>query len=133
MASTIQFTATNGKKISILVEQIQRARVTLSSEDDHGARSRVDWSQMNLVKESIEEVSAAIKASLPSFMYLSAGDGKAIWFDAKKAIGPFELLPSQRSDKVQCSIKIMGYRQTVAQAPDEVRRLMRENGGTPFP
>lgn len=91
----------------------------------------MDWEITQLVTEPIDIAAAAIKAELSSFTCLTTSDGSKIWFDAKKATGPLPISPSQKQGGVRSSIKIMGYRQYVAETPTEVRTVISNAGGTP--
>ena len=130
----IALTAPDGTTINIDGEMVIRIRRAISGESiSEGARTRIDWVQMQLVTEPPEEVAAAVKEVLDSLVFLTSRDGTRIWFNGRKATGPLRLTPSQRDGVVQSAIKIMGYRQYVVESDDEVRQLLRESGGTVLP
>jgi len=131
----ITLTAPDGSQVSIDAKLVLRARRTISgenSDENEGAQTRIDWAIMSLVRESISQASALIKVDLPSFTALTGRDGSEIWFNAKLAVGPLPITPSQRTGGIKSSIKIMGYRQFVSEAPEQVRAVIRAAGGTPL-
>lgn len=128
----IKLTAPDGSTVRIDGKRVVRARRTVSGESSNAA-TRVDWEMMNLVQETIDEVAPKICAEQESFTALTSRDGSKIWFDAKKAVGPIELTPSQADGTVKSSIRIMGYRQFVTEAPAKVRAILKKAGGDPLP
>ena len=87
---------------------------------------------MSLVKEPIDQVAGLIRALVPSLTALTGGNRITIWFDAKQAVGPLPLTPSQKADWVNSAIKIMSYRQYVAETPNQVRAVIAAAGGRPL-
>lgn len=130
----ITLTAPDGSRVKINGKLVVRARRTVSGEyggDNGDAKTRVDWAEMQLVKEPIDEVASLVKKELPSFTALTARDGPRIWFDAKQAVGPLPLTASLRNGGVKSAIKIMNYRQYVTETPSEVREVIVNAGGDP--
>ena len=126
--------APDGSAVRIDAVRIVRARRTISGErggENKNAQTRVDWEEVQLVTEPIDEVVALVKADLPSFTCLTTSDGSKIWFDAMRAVGPLAITPSQRQGGAKSSIRIMGYRQFVTETPSEVHDVIVEAGGSP--
>ena len=126
----VQFTAPDGSKVTIDPSKVIRIRPTVYGENAD-ARTRIDWAIMSLVKESIDDVVPLIKATLKSLAVLSSLDGRKIWFEAKQAVGPLPVTPTQKNYGFNSSIKIMGYRQYVTETPDQVRDVIKSAGGDP--
>ena len=130
----ITLTAPNDSSVTIDGTLVIRARRAVHGESiSDGVQTRIDWVQLQLVKEPLSHVTAAISAVLPSFVYLTGRDGSQIWFNATKAVGPLTLVPHQRKGGARSAIKIMGYRQYVTETDAEVRALLSANGGTVLP
>jgi len=125
------FTAPDGSKVAIDGKLVVRIRPTVSGENA-GARTRIDWAIMSLVKEPVEQVVPLVETELPSLAGLTALEGKKFWFNAKQAVGPLPITTSQNQSGFRSSIKIMGYRQYVIETPDEVRAVIGAAGGTPL-
>jgi len=132
------FTRPDGLKVQIKATDVIRARRVIYGETKNkDVKSRIDWGQMQLVMEPIEEVSSRIKTELEAakkhvFMCLHSRDGTPIWFNATKAVGPMPLIPMRQDGVVHSAIKLMGYRQYVTETPEQVRKLLKEYGGTIF-
>jgi hypothetical protein len=129
-------TALDGTPVKIDPKLVNRARRAVSGERTGlGARTRIDGAQVQLVKEPIAEVAAALSEKLGAeFTHVTSRDGSRIWFRGAVAEGPLSLTPSETAiDGVQSSLRIMGYRQYVAETPDEVRAILTAAGATVFP
>jgi hypothetical protein len=126
----VQFTAPDGSKVTIDPSRVIRIRPTAYGENAD-AKTRIDWTIMSLVKEPIDDVVPRIKATLKSLAVLSGLDGRKIWFEAKQAVGPLPVTPSQKNSGFNSSIKLMGYRQYVTETPEEVRSVIKNAGGDP--
>jgi hypothetical protein len=130
----IKLTAPDGSKVTIDGQLVLRARRTVHGEQrEDGAQTRLDWVDMQLVKEGLETVVPAIKAELSTFAPVTSRDGSKIWINAKEATGPFPLTSSQDDGVVKSALKVMNYRQFVTETPGEIRALLKENGGTVLP
>jgi hypothetical protein len=127
----ITLTAPDGSSVKIDEKRVVRARRTISGESSN-ASTRIDWVMMNLVQEPIDKVAPLIRKKLESFTSLTSRDGSKIWFDAKQAVGPLPLTPSQDDGVVKSSIKLMNYRQYVTEDPAEVRSVLKKAGGNPL-
>jgi hypothetical protein len=129
----LTFTAPDQSPVRIEESQVIRARRTIYGENKL-ARCRIDWVQAQLVLEEIDDVAERIRASLDSFTYVTTKDGSKIWFDAKRASGPYDLVPSQTDGGIyKAAIRLMGYRQYVRETPAQVRDIFRAAGATPLP
>jgi hypothetical protein len=128
----ITLTAPDGSKVTIDGKLVVRARRTVSGENSAGG-TRIDWPDMQLVKEPIDHVGPLIKAELATFTSVTSRDGSRIWFDGKIAAGPVRLTPNQLDGIVKSAIKLMGYRQYVIETPDQVRAILSTAGGTVLP
>jgi hypothetical protein len=126
----IKLTAPNGSKVKVNGILVERVRKALYGENA-AAQTRV-WEVVSLVKEAVEQVVPLVKAELPSLAALTALEGKKVWFNAKKAIGPLPITRAQENYGYKSSIKIMRYRQYVIETPDEVRTVINAAGGTPL-
>jgi hypothetical protein len=128
----IKLTAPDGSAVKIQGKRVVRARRTVSGESSN-ASTRIDWAIMSLVQEPIDRVAPLIRKELESFTSLTTRDGSKIWFDAKQALGPLPLTPSQSDGVVRSSIKLMSYRQYVTETPRQVRGVLKKAGGDPIP
>lgn len=128
----LTFTGLDGNPVSIREESVERARRAISGESlNLGARTRIDWIDMQLVKEPIEDIAEAIRAAVGTdFTHVTSKDGSKIWFTGPGAAGPISLTPSQKFGGVRSAIKLMGYRQYVTETPDEVRAILTAANGT---
>jgi hypothetical protein len=127
----LTFTAPDDSKVTIDPVRVVRARRTVSGENRDGANTRIDWVEVQFVQEPIEDVAAQIKNAVQEFTAVTSKDGSRIWFNAKQAVGPLTITPSQAVDGVRSSLKIMGYKQFVTETPDEVRAIISAAGGSP--
>jgi hypothetical protein len=128
----INLTAPDGSNVAVDGTLVVRARRTVRGEAV-GAKTRIDWPDMQFVQEGIEVVAPRIAAELSTFTSLTSRDGSQIWFNGKVATGPIRLLPSEQDGVVNSSIKLMGYRQYVTESSDQVRAVLKSNGGTVLP
>jgi hypothetical protein len=131
----IKLTALNGQQVAIDVAQIVRIRLALREESaggSNGAQTRIDWAEMSLVREPLDEVIALVKPELPSLTVATAPDGTRIWFDALRVIGPFDLMPSEMVGGARSTIELGGHRQRLFETSDKVRLIIRRAGGNPL-
>lgn len=129
----IKLTALNGQEVAIDVALIVRIRRALSDESmggNSGAQTRIDWAEISLVREPLEQVIDLVKPELPSLVVATAPDGTRIWFDALRAVGPFDLMPSEMVGGARSTIVLGGHRQRLFETSDKVRLIIREAGGT---
>jgi hypothetical protein len=132
MRPMINLTGPDGSRVAIDGSLVVRARRTVTGENP-AAKTRIDWPDMQLVKEPIDEVGPLIRTELVTFTTVTARDGSKIWFNGKLAAGPISLTPDQLDGVVRSAIRLMGYRQYVCETPDEVRAILRAAGGSVLP
>jgi hypothetical protein len=96
-----KFTGPDGSKVTVDPKRVIRIRETISGENS-GAKTRIDWTMMSLVKETLSEVVPVVQAILDSLTSLTS------------------------------SIKIMGYRQYVIESPANVRAVIKAAHGDPL-
>ena len=126
-----KFTGPDGSKVTVDPKRVIRIRETISGENS-GSKTRIDWTMMSLVKETLSEVVPVVQAILDSLTSLTALEGKKIWFDAKQAVGPLPITDTQKKLGFNSSIKIMGYRQYVIESPAKVRAVIKSAHGDPL-
>jgi hypothetical protein len=126
----IELTAPNDSKTSIDGTRVHRIRSSLPSEGPQ-VRTRIDWTVLSLVKESLDEVVPLVRAVLPSLTALTGLDDAKIWFDARQAVGPLPIIPLYQESGFNSSIEIGGVTQYVVETPEQVRAVIRAAGGTP--
>ena len=104
----VTFTGLDGNAVNIDAKLVERSRRAISGESlQLGAKTRIDWVQMQLVKESIDDVAAAIRGEVGSdFTHVTSKDGSKIWFAGPGAAGPLTLTPSQTFGGVKSAIKV---------------------------
>ena len=130
----ITLTKPDGAPINIDPALVLRVRRTIAGErQEKKARTRIDWVDMQLVQEPIDEVAPLIKAVLSTFTVVTSRDGSPIWFNGKEAVGPLPLTLIQDDGIIRSAIKLMGYRQYVTETPDEVRTILGNACGTVLP
>jgi hypothetical protein len=131
----LTFTALDGNPVNIREDLVVRARRAIHGESIQlGAQTRIDWAVMQLVREPIQQVAAAIHAAIgDDFTHVTSKDKSEIWFAGPEATGPLPLVPSQAVGGVRSAIKLMGYRQYVTETPDEVRAILTAAHGTVLP
>ncbi len=120
----IKLSAPDGSEVSIDGKLVQRIRQIVSGEDPD-AKTRIDWAIMSLVKESPDEVARLVKKELPSLAVLAALEGWKVWFNAKQAVGPLPITPSQKQSGFKSSIKIMNYCGTTRTSGSATKRSGR--------
>jgi hypothetical protein len=131
----IKLTALNGQEVAIDVAQIVRIRRAFRDEGagaGGGAQTRIDWAEISLVREPLDEVIAIVKPELPSLTVATAPDGTKIWFDALQVIGPFDLMPSEMVGGARSTIELAGHRQRLFETSDKMRLIIRSAGGNPL-
>ncbi|MEO0819365.1 MAG: hypothetical protein AAF074_02970 [Pseudomonadota bacterium] len=128
----VDFTDPSGGKVTIDAQKVIRARRALSSENP-SAGSRIDHGVMQLVREPIDAVAAAIAAENAAFTKVTTRDGSAVWFDARKVKGPLRISPGMSAYGYRSSLTLMGYRQHVTETHQEVADIIRKAGGKPEP
>jgi len=75
-------------------------------ENKNGAKARIDWLQMMLVREPHAEVAAQVEGSLASLGKLLLPDGSPVWFNAGAAQGPMPLPPERLQNGVRSGMML---------------------------
>lgn len=127
----IELTAPNNSKTLVDGRRVHRIRASLPSEGPQ-VRTRIEWTVLSLVKESLDEVVPLVQAVLPSLTALTGLDNAKIWFDARLAVGPLPVIPQYRESGFNASIAIGALTQYVVETPDQVRAIISSAGGTPL-
>jgi hypothetical protein len=131
----IKLTAPDGTHLTIDAKLVVRARRTVEAEAGEAnpeARTRIDWATISFVRETIDKVAPLVKSELQSFTVLTSRDGSKIWFNAKQAVGPLPVTPSQQADGLKSCVKIGSFRQFFTETPEEVSKVISDAGGTPL-
>lgn len=132
-ADFVKLTLPDGSEGRLKAELVVRFRRTLASEAQKGARTRIDWVQTMLVRETPEEVAGQLQGTLPTLGKLLMPDRSPLWFNTRWAEGP---MPLPR-DKIQGSVlsgMMLGNRiQFLANTPQEVYDEITAKGGTALP
>jgi hypothetical protein len=132
-SSFIKLTLPDGSEGRLPPNTVIRIRKAISTENRNGAKSRIDWLQMMLVREAPAEVAALVEGSLTSLGKLLLPDGSPVWFNAEAAQGPMPL-PLERLQNGVRSGMILGNRlQYLASTPEEVRDELIAKGGDALP
>jgi hypothetical protein len=64
--ATITLTLPDGSKTTLLPSTIIRIRKAIQPETQSGAKTRIDWLQLLLVREAPEDVAALVEESVPN-------------------------------------------------------------------
>jgi hypothetical protein len=110
-----------------------RIRKTISTENKNGAKARIDWLQMMLVREPPAEVAARVEGSLASLAKLVLPDGSPVWFNAGAAQGPMPLPPESLRNGVRSGMILGDKLQYLSSTPEEVRAELLAKGGDALP
>jgi hypothetical protein len=110
-----------------------RIRKSISTENRHGAKARIDWLQMMLVREPPAEVAALVEGGLPSLAKLLLPDGSPVWFNAAAAQGPMPLPSETLQNGVRSGMILDNKLQYLASTPEEVRDELLAKGGDALP
>jgi hypothetical protein len=98
-----------------------------------GAKTRIDWPQLQLVKDDPQAVASAIKPELASLRELKLPDGTPVWFNAKEARGPLRVPDYYKVDGVRSAFALGPATQYVSSTPEEVAATIKDGGGTALP
>jgi hypothetical protein len=110
-----------------------RIRKTISTENKNGAKARIDWLQMMLVREPPAEVAAQVEGSLASLGKLLLPDGSPVWFNAGAAQGPMPLPPERLQNGVRSGMMLDNKLQYLASTPEQVRDELIAKGADALP
>jgi hypothetical protein len=131
--SFIKLTLPDGSEGRLPPNTVIRIRRAISTENRNGAKSRIDWVQMMLVREPPAEVAALVEGSLTSLGKLLLPDGSPVWFNAGAAQGPMPLPPERLRDGVRSGMILGSKLQYLASTPEEVRDELIAKGGDALP
>ena len=131
--SFIKLTLPDGSEGRLPPNTVIRIRKTISTENKNGAKARIDWLQMMLVRESPAEVAARLEEVLTSLGKLVLPDGSPVWFNAGAAQGPMPLPPERLQNGVRSGMILGNQLQYLASTPEEVRDELIAKGGDALP
>lgn len=131
--SFIKLTLPDGSEGRLPPNTVIRIRKTISTENRNGAKARIDWLQMMLVREPPAEVAARLEGVLASLGKLVLPDGSPVWFNAAAAQGPMPLPPERLQNGVHSGMILDSKLQYLASTPAEVRDELIAKGGAALP
>jgi hypothetical protein len=131
--SFIKLTLPDGSEGRLPPNTVVRIRKAIFTEDRNGAKARIDWLQMMLVREPPADVAALLEGILPSLGKLILPDGSPVWFNAVAAQGPMPLAPERLQNGVRSGMILGGKLQYLASTPEEVRAELIAKGGDALP
>lgn len=131
--ASITLTLPDGSKTTLLTGTIRRIRRAIAPETQNGARTRIDWLQLALVREAPEEVAELVGQSVAALAKLRMPEGSPIWFNAGIAQGPMPLTREQLKNGVRSGIILGDSLQFLGSAPEEVRQELTDKGGNALP
>jgi hypothetical protein len=131
--SFIKLTLPDGSEGRLPPNTVIRIRKAISTENRNGAKARIDWLQMMLVREPPAEVAALVGGSLASLGKLLLPDGSPVWFNAGAAQGPMPLPPDTLQSGVRSGMMLGNKLQYLASTPEEVREELLAKGGDALP
>lgn len=131
--SFIKLTLPDGSEGRLPPNTVIRIRRAISTENKNGAKARIDWVQMMLVRESPAEVAGLVEGVLTSLGKLLLPDGSPIWFNAGAAQGPMPLPPERLQNGVRSGMILGDKLQYLASTPEEVRDELIAKGGEALP
>jgi hypothetical protein len=131
--SFVKLTLPDGSEGRLPPNTVIRIRKTISTENKNGAKARIDWLQMMLVREAPAEVAAQVEGGLASLAKLALPDGSPVWFNAGAAQGPMPLPPERLQNGVRSGMILGDKLQYLASTPEEVRDELIAKGGDALP
>ena len=131
--SFVKLTLPDGSEGRLPPNTVIRIRKTISTENKNGAKARIDWLQMMLVREPPAEVAARVEGSLASLAKLVLPDGSPVWFNAGAAQGPMPLPPESLRNGVRSGMILGDKLQYLSSTPEEVRAELLAKGGDALP
>lgn len=111
-----------------------RVRHALRSETRHsGPATRIDWATLLFVRGSSGDVAPLIAAEHDALVMGFVLGRRAVWFDAKRAVGPFRLSDSERRNGFRTLVRLGRLEQRFVEEPEVIARRMADAGGNPLP
>ena len=129
----IKLTLPDGSEGRLEPSQVIRIRRALTSESDRGAKTRIDWIQPMLVRETPEAVVALVAPVLPTLGRLLMPDRSPIWFNALAAEGPLPLTSDNLQGSVLSGMSLGNKLQLLASEPQQVFDEISAKGGRLLP
>lgn len=129
----IKLTLPDGSEGRLQPNTVVRIRRTIASESEHGAKTRIDWIQTMLVRESPEDVIALLGATASSLGKLLLPDRSPIWFNAPSAFGPLPLPDAKLQDGVLSGMALGSKYQFLGSTPQQVHDEIAAKGGNSLP
>jgi hypothetical protein len=131
--SFVKLTLPDGSEGRLPPNTVIRIRKAISTENRNGAKARIDWLQMMLVREPPAEVATLVEGNLTSLGKLLLPDGSPVWFNARAAQGPMPLPPDMLKSGVRSAMVLGNKLQYLASTPEEVRDELLAKGGDALP
>jgi hypothetical protein len=131
--SFVKLTLPDGSEGRLAPNTVIRIRKAISTENRNGAKARIDWLQMMLVRETPAEVAALVEGMLTSLGKLLLPDGSPVWFNALAAQGPMPLPPDMLQSGAHSAMMLGNKLQYLASTPEEVRDELIAKGGDALP
>ena len=129
----IKLTLPDGSEGRLQASQVIRIRRTIASESERGAKTRIDWIQPMLVRETPEAVVALVGPVLPTLGKLLLPDRSPIWFNVLAAEGPLPLPGDRLRDGILSGMALGNKLQFLASAPQQVHDEIAARGGRSLP
>ncbi len=128
-----QVTLSTGQAYSLDSTLVLRIRRSLPSDALPIGKTRIDMGAQLQANEGPEAVAAAVKAELPVLVRFTTSDGSPVWTNARKAMAPWYVPPTNRTNGVQSAFMIANKVQYVTETPHAVADIIAAAGGTPLP
>ena len=129
----IRLALPDGSEGRLDANSVIRIRRALTSESQRGAKTRIDWLQTMLVRESPEDVANRFQAPMPTLGKLLLPDRSPVWFNARFAEGLLPLPSDRLQNGVQSGMVLGNMIQLLANSPEQVRDEISAKGGKPLP
>lgn len=129
----IRLTWPIGQKVEIDGKEVVRIRKAIVAIDGPSGKSRVDWVQPDLFEEEAPQIADMVLAELGTLTSLAMPDGSPVWFNGRKASGPYYVAPTHRARGVNSSFEIGNKLQYVSNPAEEVAAAIQATGGKVLP
>jgi hypothetical protein len=132
-ADFVKLTLPDGSEARLTPTLVIRIRKTIASEGARGAKTRIDWVQTMLVRETPEEVVAQVAPKVPSLGELRLPNQSPIWFNALAAEGPLPLANEKLQGGVLSGMTLGPRIQFLGSDPQKVHDEIAAKGGSSLP
>jgi hypothetical protein len=132
-ADFVKLTLPDGSEARLTPTLVIRIRKTIASEGARGAKTRIDWVQTMLVRETPEEVVAQVAPKVPSLGELRLPNQTPIWFNALAAEGPLPLANEKLQGGVLSGMTLGPRIQFLGSDPQKVHDEIAAKGGSSLP